>query len=341
AEHPGASAQQCARPASRRQRSARRCICTAPARRPPSRSAPIPDTGAVARERRTSGSICAAVRPASITAAAVSPALYLHRGSAEHPGASAQQCPRPASRRQRSARRCTCTAPARHPPSRSAPIPDTGAVARERRTSGGICAAVRPASITVATVSPALYLHRASPSPALAICTHPGRWRGGAGAPNIRGSSAQQCARPASRRQRSARRCTCTAPARHPPSRSAPIPDTGAVARERRTSGGHLRGSAPGQHHGGSGQPGAVPAPCQPVTRPRDLHPSRTLARWLNIKIKYAVTRRKKSRIVDLRMRKFMRSIVLKILRNLRSWIALVVRGFENAYDTFRYHKER
>ncbi|EBZ2009503.1 hypothetical protein D8R94_25920, partial [Salmonella enterica subsp. enterica serovar Newport] len=64
-------------------------------------------------------------------------------------------------------------------------------------------------------------------------------------------------------------------------------------------------------------------------------------ARWLNIKIKYAVTRRKKSRIVDLRMRKFMRSIVLKILRNLRSWIALVVRGFENAYDTFRYHKER
>ncbi|EOC6168820.1 hypothetical protein ACI5JN_005009, partial [Salmonella enterica] len=117
-------------------------------------------------------------------------------------------------------------------------------VARERRASGGICAAVRPASITAAAVIPALYLHRASPSPALAICTHPGHWRGGAGAPNIRG---------------------------------------------------HLRGSAPGQHHGGSGHPGAVPAPCQPVTRPRDLHPSRTLARWLNIKIKYAVTRRKKA----------------------------------------------
>ncbi|EBQ8160142.1 hypothetical protein B4Y95_22705, partial [Salmonella enterica] len=94
-------------------------------------------------------------------------------------GASARQCARPASRRQRSSRRCTCTAPARHPPSRSAPIPDTGAVARERRTSGGICAAVRPASITAAAVIPALYLHRASPSPALAICTHPGRWRGG------------------------------------------------------------------------------------------------------------------------------------------------------------------
>ncbi|EAR3781147.1 hypothetical protein EJ635_24820, partial [Salmonella enterica] len=44
---------------------------------------------------------------------------------------------------------------------------------------GGICAAVRPASITAAAVSPALYLRRASPSPALAICTHPGHWRGG------------------------------------------------------------------------------------------------------------------------------------------------------------------
>ncbi|EHZ4676945.1 hypothetical protein ABE843_005425, partial [Salmonella enterica] len=262
------------------------------------------------------------------------------RGSAEHPGASAQQCARPASWRQRSARRCTCTAPARHPPSRSAPIPDAGAVARERRTSGGICAAARPASITAAAVSPALYLHRASPSPALAICTHPGRWRGGAGAPSIRG---------------------------------------------------HLRGSAPGQHHGGSGHPGAVPAPRQPVTRPRDLHPSRTLARWrgsaehpgasarqcarpasrrqrssrrctCTVPARHPPSRSapipdagavakyqnkvcsyeaEKSRIVDLRMRKFMRSIVLKILRNLRSWIALVVRGFENAYDTYRYHKER
>ncbi|ELZ4206824.1 hypothetical protein UNT18_004498, partial [Salmonella enterica] len=96
---------------------------------------------------------------------------------------------------------------------------------------GVICAAVRPASITAAAVSPALYLHRASPSPALAICTHPGHWRGGAGAPNIRGASARQCARPASRRQRSVRRCTCAVPARHPPSRSAPIPDTGAVAK--------------------------------------------------------------------------------------------------------------
>ncbi|MCI3125746.1 hypothetical protein, partial [Escherichia coli] len=95
--------------------------------------------------------------------------------------------------------------------------------------SGGICAAVRPVSNTAAAVSPVLNLSRASPSPALAICTHPGRWRGGAGAPNIRG---------------------------------------------------HLRSSAPGQQHGGSGQPGAEPEPRQPVTRSRDLHPSRTLARW-------------------------------------------------------------
>ncbi|EEC9486673.1 hypothetical protein EA166_RS22935 [Escherichia coli] len=43
---------------------------------------------------------------------------------------------------------------------------------------------------------------------------------------------------------------------------------------------GHLRSSAPGQQHGGSGQPGAEPEPRQPVTRSRDLHPSRTLARW-------------------------------------------------------------
>ncbi|EBO4461997.1 hypothetical protein DMT28_27005, partial [Salmonella enterica] len=81
-----------------------------------------------------------------------------------------------------------------------------------------------------------------------------------------------------------------TVPARHPPSRSAPIPDAGAVAK------------------------------------------------YQNKVCSYEA---EKSRIVDLRMRKFMRSIVLKILRNLRSWIALVVRGFENAYDTYRYHKER
>ncbi|EFG7105824.1 hypothetical protein BMM37_005338 [Escherichia coli] len=43
---------------------------------------------------------------------------------------------------------------------------------------------------------------------------------------------------------------------------------------------GHLRGSAPGQHHGVSGQPAAEPEPRQPVTRSRDLHPPRTLARW-------------------------------------------------------------
>ncbi|EEC9486672.1 hypothetical protein [Escherichia coli] len=74
-----------------------------------------------------------------------------------------------------------------------------------------------------------LNLSHASPSPALAICAHPGRWRGGEGVPNIRG---------------------------------------------------HLRSSAPGQQHSGSGQPGAEPELRQPVTRFRDLHPSRTLARW-------------------------------------------------------------
>ncbi|EPW7961781.1 hypothetical protein ACWPNB_005211, partial [Escherichia coli] len=50
----------------------------------------------------------------------------------------------------------------------------------------GICAAVRPDSTTASAVSLLLNQSRASPSPALAICTHPGRWRGGAGAANIR-----------------------------------------------------------------------------------------------------------------------------------------------------------
>ena len=152
-------------------------------------------------------------------------------------------------------------------------------MARERRTSGGICAAVRPVSNTAAAVSPVLNLSRASPSPALAICTHPGRWRGGAGVQNIRehlrssapcqqhGGSGQPGAEPEPRQ---------------PVTRFRDLHPSRTLARWRGSAEpfGHLRGSAPGQHHGGSGQPGAEPEPRQPITRFRDLHPSRTLARW-------------------------------------------------------------
>ena len=142
--------------------------------------------------------------------------------------------------------------------------------------SGGICAAVRPASNTAAAVSPVLNLSRASPSPAPAICTHPGRWRGGAGAQNIRGGI---CAavRPASN----------TAAAVSPVlnlSHASPSPALAICAHPGRWRGGagvpnirgHLRSSAPGQQHSGSGQPGAEPELRQPVTRSRICtHPGR------------------------------------------------------------------
>ncbi|EDC5629843.1 hypothetical protein GAT24_03565, partial [Salmonella enterica] len=60
----GASAQQCARSAPRRQPPARGGNGHAPARHLPSRSAPCRNAGAALRLRRTPGGICAAVRPA-------------------------------------------------------------------------------------------------------------------------------------------------------------------------------------------------------------------------------------------------------------------------------------
>ncbi|EPE6432115.1 hypothetical protein ACSKOA_004096, partial [Salmonella enterica] len=74
------------------------------------------------------------------------PAGTLARRSccAGHQGASAQQCARPAPRRQPPARGGNGHAPARHLPSRSAPCRNAGAALRLCRTPGGICAAVRP-----------------------------------------------------------------------------------------------------------------------------------------------------------------------------------------------------
>ncbi|ECR7247215.1 hypothetical protein F2L14_12585, partial [Salmonella enterica] len=65
----GASAQQCARLSPRRQPPARGENGHAPARHLPSRSAPCRNAGAALRLCRTPGGICAAVRPASTTAA--------------------------------------------------------------------------------------------------------------------------------------------------------------------------------------------------------------------------------------------------------------------------------
>ena len=145
--------------------------------------------------------------------------------------------------------------------------------------SGGICAAVRPASNTAAAVSPVLNLSRASPSPALAICTHPGRWRGGAGVQNIREHlrSSAPCQQHSGSGQPGAE-----PEPRQPVTRFRDLHPSRTLARWRGSAEplGHLRGSAPGQHHGVSGQPAAEPEPRQPVTRSRDLHPPRTLARW-------------------------------------------------------------
>ncbi len=298
AGHQGASAQQCARSSPRRQPPARGGIGHAPARHLPSRSAPCRNAGATLRLRRTPGGICAAVRPAITTAAtscagrersraSASPAVTIctlperwrgapavpdtrghlrssapgqhhggnllrgagtvtrqrvtcrhdlhpagtlarRSGCAGHQGASAQQCARPAPRRQPPARGGNGHAPARHLPSRSAPCRNAGAALRLCRTPGGICAAVRPAITTATTSCAGRERSRASASPAVTICTLPERWRG--------------------------------APA---------VPDTR----------GHLRSSAPGQHHGGNLLRGAGTVTRQRVTCRHDLHPAGTLAR--------------------------------------------------------------
>ncbi|EGG4670680.1 hypothetical protein HKL58_004292, partial [Salmonella enterica] len=198
--------------------------------------------------------------------------LARRSGCAGHQGASAQQCARPAPRRQLPARGGNGHAPARHLPSRSAPCRNAGAALRLCRTPGGICAAVRPAITTAATSCAGRERSRASASPAVTICTLPECWRGAPAVPDTRGhlrssapghhhggnllrgartvtrqrvtcrhdlhpagtlarrsgcaghqgASAQQCARPAPRRQPPARGGNGHAPARHLPSRSAP-----------------------------------------------------------------------------------------------------------------------
>ncbi|ENJ0598395.1 hypothetical protein AB0Z73_004604 [Salmonella enterica] len=257
AGHQGASAQQCGRPSPRRQPPARGGNGHAPARHLPSRSAPCRNAGAALRLCRTPGGICAAVRPASTTAAtscagrersraSASPAVTIcplperWRGAPAVPdtrghlrssapghhhggnllrgagtvtrqrvtcrhdlppagtlaqrsgcaglhGVSAQQCARPAPRRQPPARGGNGHAPARHLPSRSAPCRNAGAALRLYRTPGGICAAVRPAITTAATSCAGREQSRASASPAVTICTLPERWRGTLAVPDTRG----------------------------------------------------------------------------------------------------------------------------------------------------------
>ncbi|EOY0484268.1 hypothetical protein ACP1ES_004645 [Escherichia coli] len=221
-------------------------------RQPVTRSRDLHPSRTLARWRGSAehqGGICAAVRPASNTAAAVSPVPNLSRASPSpapaictHPGRWRGGAGAPNIRghlrssapgqQHGSSGQPGAEPEPRQPVTRSRDLHPSRTLARWRGSTehqGGICAAVRPASNTAAAVSPVLNLSHASPSPALAICAHPGRWRGGEGVPNIRG---------------------------------------------------HLRSSAPGQQHSGSGQPGAEPELRQPVTRFRDLHPSRTLARW-------------------------------------------------------------
>ena len=246
-----------------------------------------------------SGGICAAVRPASNTAAAVSPVPNLSRASPSpapaictHPGRWRGGAGAPNIRghlrssapgqQHGSSGQPGAEPEPRQPVTRSRDLHPSRTLARWRGSAehqGGICAAVRPASNTAAAVSPVLNLSHASPSPALAICAHPGRWRGGAGVPNIRGhlrssapgqqhsGSGQPGAEP-ELRQPVTRSRICTHPGRW---------RGGAGVQNIRE---HLRSSAPCQQHSGSGQPGAEPEPRQPVTRFRDLHPSRTLARW-------------------------------------------------------------
>ncbi len=288
----GASAQQCARPSPRRQ--------------PPARG------GTVTRQRVTCRHN---LHPAGT--------LAQRSGSAGHQGASAQQCARPSPRQQPPARGGNGHAPARHLPSQSAPCRNAGAALRQRRTPGGICAAVRPAITTAATSCAGRERSRASASPAVTLCTLPERWRGAPAVPDTRGhlrssapdhhhggnllrgaglvtrqrvtcrhdlhpagtlarrsgcaghqgASAQQCARPSPRRQPPARGGNGHAPARHLPSRSAPCRN--ALARRSGCAAGHTRGhlrsSAPGQHHGGNLLRGAGT-----VTRPARHLPSRS-----------------------------------------------------------------
>ncbi|MEY9081239.1 hypothetical protein AB9H05_23875 [Escherichia coli] len=271
-------------------------------RQPVTRSRDLHPSRTLARWRGSAehqGGICAAVRPASNTAAAVSPVPNLSRASPSpapaictHPGRwrggagapnirghlrSSAPCQQHGSSGQPGAE-----PEPRQPVTRSRDLHPSRTLARWRGSAehqGGICAAVRPASNTAAAVSPVLNLSHASPSPALAICAHPGRWRGGAGVPNIRGhlrssapgqqhsGSGQPGAEP-ELRQPVTRSRICTHPGRW---------RGGAGVQNIRE---HLRSSAPCQQHSGSGQPGAEPEPRQPVTRFRDLHPSRTLARW-------------------------------------------------------------
>ncbi|EOD6021633.1 hypothetical protein ACJX5X_004367 [Salmonella enterica subsp. enterica serovar Enteritidis] len=77
AGHQGASAQQCARTAPRRQPPARGGNGHAPARHLPSRSAPCRNAGAALRLCRTPGGICAAVRPVSTTVMALRNAIRM------------------------------------------------------------------------------------------------------------------------------------------------------------------------------------------------------------------------------------------------------------------------
>ncbi|WP_339185484.1 hypothetical protein WKV34_00200 (plasmid) [Enterobacter bugandensis] len=203
--------------------------------------------------------------------------LARRSGCAGHQGASAQQCARPSPRRQLPARGGNGHAPARHLPSRSAPCRNAGAALRLCRTPGGICAAVRPAITTAATSCGAGTVTRQR-----VTCRHDlhpaGMLARRSGCAGHQGASAQQCARPSPRRQPPAGRersrasaspavTICTQPERW---RGAPaVPDTR----------GHLRSSAPGQHHGGNLLRGAGTVTRQRVTCRHDLHPAGTLAR--------------------------------------------------------------
>ncbi|BBV38472.1 hypothetical protein STW0522CIT19_P20990 (plasmid) [Citrobacter freundii] len=203
--------------------------------------------------------------------------LARRSGCAGHQGASAQQCARPSPRRQLPARGGNGHAPARHLPSRSAHCRNAGAALRLCRTPGGICAEVRPAITTAATSCGAGTVTRQR-----VTCRHDlhtaGMLARRSGCAGHQGASAQQCARPSPRRQPPAGRersrasaspavTICTLPECW---RGAPaVPDTR----------GHLRSSAPGQHHGGNLLRGAGTVTRQRVTCRHDLHPAGTLAR--------------------------------------------------------------
>ncbi|BBV33495.1 hypothetical protein STW0522CIT01_P20870 (plasmid) [Citrobacter freundii] len=270
----------------------------APARHLPSRSAPCRNAGAALRLCRTPGGICAAVRPASTTAATSCAGRERSRASAS-PAVT------------------ICTLPERW---RGAPaVPDTRGHLRSSAPGhhhGGNF--LRGAgTVTRQRVTCRHDLHTA------------GMLARRSGCAGHQGASAQQCARPSPRRQPPAGGGNGHAPARHLPSRSAPCRNAGAALRLCRTPGGicaavrpdsttaatscagrersrasaspavtictlperwrgapavpdtrgHLRSSAPGQHHGGNLLRGAGKVTRQRVTCRHDLHPAGTLAR--------------------------------------------------------------